>query len=117
MLLARKFKLKPAPTQQQIDRDMTEFNDRLLPMLNNQLENTLYFCGEVITGYDLQVYCELNSISLFAENMIDITAHKNVSMWMQRIDIIPEVDEVEKKFKLQGKKLLNEQSLDQGKTY
>jgi len=45
MLLARKFGLKPAPTQEQIDKDMSEFNDRILPMLNHQLENTLYFCG------------------------------------------------------------------------
>ena len=36
-------------------------------MFNKQLEDRLYFCGEVITGYDLQVYCEINSIATIAE--------------------------------------------------
>lgn len=46
---------------------MAEFNERILPMFNQQLEDKLYFCGEVITGYDLQVFCEINSIKIIAE--------------------------------------------------
>ena len=35
MLLVKRFKLKPEPTQEQIDRDLNEFNCRILPMLDH----------------------------------------------------------------------------------
>jgi len=65
MLLARKLKLKPQPSDEQLEKELKEFKERILPMFNHQLEDKLYFCGQVITGYDLQVFCEINSIRIF----------------------------------------------------
>ena len=100
MLLAKKFGLKPEPTQEQIDRDMQEFNERILPMLNHQLEDKLYFCGPVITGYDLQVFCEINSIKIFAQELVTTQLQEcaNLVSWVNRIEIVPEVQEVEQRF-------------------
>ena len=35
MLLARKLKLRPAPTEQQIEKEVQEFTQRILPMLDH----------------------------------------------------------------------------------
>ena len=59
MLIAKRLHLQPQPTAQQIDREKDEMQNRIMPMLNNALEGKRYFCGDQITGYDLQVYCEI----------------------------------------------------------
>ena len=72
MLIAKKLALQPAPTQQQLDRELEELKLRILPMLNAQLEGKNYFCGNgQITGYDLQVFCEISSMKVFAEDLIE----------------------------------------------
>ena len=67
MLIAKKLGLMPAPTPEQIDREKEEFFNRVLPMLSNALTGRQFFCGDSITGYDLQIYCELKSIVVCAE--------------------------------------------------
>ena len=64
----------------------------------------------MITGYDLQVFCEINSIRIFGqERTRDMIAEQpNVSKWMQRIEIIPEVQESEQRFQIQAQKLLEQ---------
>ena len=69
-------------------------------MLNHQLEDKLYFCGPVITGYDLQVFCEINSIKIFAQELVATQLQEcaNLVSWINRIEIVPEVQEVEQRF-------------------
>ena len=52
-------------------------------MLNEQLEERTFFCGEEISIYDLQVFCELNSILSIAEEKVKptITANENLNEW------------------------------------
>ena len=97
MVIARKLGLRPAPTDEQMNREMKEFNDRILPMLNHQLEGKLYFCGQVTTGYDLQVFCEISSIKVFAEEVIaeSLVHHTNITNWIKRIELIDDVKELE----------------------
>ena len=103
MLLSKQFKLEPSPTPEQIEKDMSEFNERILPMFNHQLVNKLYFCGEVITGYDLQVFCEINSIKIIAEktgHSVTLDDQPEVTKWMQRINFISEVQDKEEEFQM-----------------
>ena len=75
---------------------------RLLPMLNAQLEGKNYFCGNgQITGYDLQVFCEISSMRVFAEDLIEdaLQEQNNVQAWMKRIELLQEVKEKEQEFK------------------
>ena len=53
MVVAKALKLKPAPTEEQMDQDFEELKERIIPMLNEQLEDKSYFCGEEISIYDL----------------------------------------------------------------
>ena len=34
------------PSQEQIEREMDEFGDRILPMFDAQLNGKMYFCGD-----------------------------------------------------------------------
>ena len=85
------------PSQEQIDAVMDEFSERILPMFNQQLDGKNYFIGDDMTGYDLLVYCEIKSIRVFAEKLVNerLSAYPNVTNWMERINIIPEVAEIE----------------------
>ena len=53
----------------------------------------MYFCGNVITGYDIQVFCEIKSIQLVAEGFIReaLMTNANVAKWMNFIESIPEL--------------------------
>ena len=108
MLLHKKFNLQPQPTQEQLDRDLDEFNNRILPMFEHQLDGKKFFCGQDITGYDLQVYCEINSVLVFADDLIreSLESCSNIQSWMKLIKFIPEVQEVESKFEVQAADLL-----------
>ena len=110
MLIAKKLRLTPSPPQELIDKEMEEFTNRILPMLNDQLQDKLYFCGQVITGYDLQVFCELNSIRTFAQELVEdvMKEHANLVAWNKRIDMIPEVREKEQEFRIQAKQMLQD---------
>ena len=83
MVLAKALKLKPAPTEDQLNQDFEELNERIIPMLNEQLEERTFFCGEEISIYDLQVFCELNSILAIAEEKVKptITVNENLNEW------------------------------------
>ena len=85
------------PSQQQVDEVMDEFSERVLPMFDQQLEGKNYFCGDEMTGYDLQVYCEIKSIRVFAELLVNerLKAYSNVIDWMKRIENTPDVVEIE----------------------
>ena len=85
------------PSQGQIDREIEEFNQRILPMFNQQLKDRNYFCGESITAYDLQVYSEIKSIQIYDEEMFRtvISFNKDVLNWIKRVENIPEVSEIE----------------------
>ena len=37
MLIAKQLNLKPAPTEEQLSREINELNQRILPLLNHQL--------------------------------------------------------------------------------
>ena len=70
MLLAQKLGKEPKPAPDQVEKEVREFNERIVPMLNQQLEGRLYFCGQQITGYDLQVFCEVNNIRVLASELV-----------------------------------------------
>lgn len=53
MILARAMKLKPEPTEEQYQKEMTELTNMILPMIDDLLNGKLYFCGSEITGFDL----------------------------------------------------------------
>mmetsp|Transcript_8597 Transcript_8597/g.11877 ORF Transcript_8597/g.11877 Transcript_8597/m.11877 type:complete len:106 (+) Transcript_8597:430-747(+) len=101
MLIARRLRLQPEPTPSQIAREKDELQNRILPMLNNALEGKRYFCGDQITGYDLQVFCEIQSMMVFAEELFnqELEKQNNITDWMRRIDIIPEVQDKQREFK------------------
>ena len=101
MLIAKRLHLPNQPSAQQIDREKDELQNRILPMLNNALEGKRYFCGDQITGYDLQVYCEIQSMLVFAEELFatELQKQNNITEWMRRIDIIPEVTDNQRNFK------------------
>ena len=90
---------------------MAEFNDRILPMFNDQLEGKLYFCGQVITGYDLQVFCEINSIKIIAEKTgyhLNVDAQPHVLKWQRNISLIQEVQQKEQEFQIKVNKVLED---------
>ena len=60
-------------------------------MFNHQLEDKLYLCGEVISGYDLQVFWEIKSIKIIAEktgHTINLEPQLQVLKWQKRISLI-----------------------------
>ena len=62
-------------------------------MLDNALNNKLYFCGDKITGYDLQLYCEIKSLVVCADASFSEELNKkpNIANWIRRINELPEV--------------------------
>ena len=40
-----------------------------MPMFNKQLQGKNYFCGDVVTCFDLQIFCELKSIRIYNEQL------------------------------------------------
>ena len=97
MVLAKALGLKPAPTEEQMSQDFEELTERIIPMLNEQLLGRTYFCGEEISIYDLQVFCELNSILAIAEDEVKpaVTAHQDLADWRTAIYIVAAVQELE----------------------
>ena len=79
-------------------------------MLDQQLTGANYFCGQVITGYDLQIYCELNSIKIFGDEQLQESFKQFPALleWTKRIDIIPEVSQVEQDFQIKARKLIED---------
>ena len=77
-------------------------------MLNNALDGKRYFCGMQISGYDLQVYCEMKSMIIFAEETFtkELEKQTNILDWMKRIDIIPEVAAQDRAFRASALELL-----------
>ena len=108
MVIAKALKLTPSPTEEQLEQDFEELTERIIPMLNEQLLNRTYFCGEEISIYDLQVFCELNSIVSIAESRVlpVITEHEDLFEWRRCIYIVREVQEVEDRFSAKIKKLM-----------
>ena len=87
---------------------MEELNERIIPMLNEQLEYNDYFCGDDITIYDIMVFCELNSIMVIAEKEVKpvVQSHENLDKWRTSIYIVKEVRDIEDTFSKEMKKLI-----------
>lgn len=109
MILARAMKLKPEPSEEQYQKEMTELTNMILPMIDDLLTGKLYFCGSEITGFDLQVFCEINSLIAIAEDKQleeKVSEFRNIEAWRENIKIIPEVQDMETKFTISVNKIL-----------
>lgn len=73
---------------------MTELTNMILPMIDDLLSGKLYFCGNEITGFDLQVFCEINSLLAIANDKAleeKVGSFRHIEAWRENIKIIPEV--------------------------
>ena len=65
----------------------------------------------MLTGYDLQVYCEINSIKIIANKTgyeVSLDAQPEVTKWCKRISHIAEVQEKERQFQMKVSKVLED---------
>ena len=68
-----------------------------MPMINKQLQGKNYFCGDVVTCFDLQIFCELKSIRIYNERLFGqiLAPLHDVAQWIRRLENIPEISEIE----------------------
>lgn len=76
------------PTKQEFDQQLVEIRRRVLPQLELLLKGRQFFCGDELTIIDIQIYCELTTVSeLLEEKLIDGQNLPNLHSWMGLLDL------------------------------
>lgn len=89
-----------APTPAELQREETEFFDRLLPSLDKQLENKKYFCGNDLTIADIQYYCEISTLVHLKKRELTAEAFPNLAPWFnERVSKQADIIALDKRLK------------------
>ena len=75
-------------SQQDLDSQLREVKLRVLPQLEKILDNRQFFCGDEITCLDIQIYCELSTVTelLGRGPLVDDTL-PGLQKWMELLDL------------------------------
>ena len=74
---------KEQPKNEEIEAEKVELEKRVLPALNSLLNRKQFFCGDEITCFDIQIYCEVSTVLALVEDItIDSDLFPELHQWI-----------------------------------
>lgn len=88
------------PSAEQMKQQSEEFYENILPVLEKQIGNHEYLCGEDAdhTVADIQFYNEIVTVLTLQRKDLD-DKYPNLKKWINRMQTMTEIQEADKKFK------------------